>query len=516
MADLGDDIDLGGAGDPPGPAGPEQWLGADPVQSFGSTIENALQQLAIEVAGLRAERDGLRLELEGIRTQLTVAQQQLADRDRFAATVRELGDLAQRLAAPTPWHGAVAPAAAPTPPPEAPAWPPAPAADPTPQPTTWAPTEQPAASAVPPAPAPEPALWAMPEEPPAWAPPPPAPTAAPDPAAWAPAANPDAWAVPAAPTPAAPRWVSPDEPQGWSAPEPWSTPDDPQPWAATTWSTPDATQAWTPPPAPPAPPAVEAPEEPAAPAPSPSFAMGPAQSPTFAGSFGEATKDAEAPQADSDADSDGARAPWVDRGIALPSLASAEQFFDQPGVWVDEPKTSARRRIDVRTWAGRIGTAIGGVVVVVVLLVSVGPKFLPYQTFFVRSGSMEPAIETGELIVLTQVDASELDVGDVITFDRPDRPGTLVTHRIVGTEEGDAGRVFVTKGDANGSPDAWRVPAVGTGWRYAFGLPKVGYVFGHLSSPPVRLALLIVPAVLLGLLSLIDIWRPKTKHARGR
>jgi hypothetical protein len=26
------------------------------------------------------------------------------------------------------------------------------------------------------------------------------------------------------------------------------------------------------------------------------------------------------------------------------------------------------------------------------------------------------------------------------------------------------GRYFVTKGDANGAPDDWRVPAVGTGW----------------------------------------------------
>src|SRR4051794_1201107 len=114
MTELGDDQGRGTPPDLPRSAtGPEQWLGApDPLQSFGNTIEQALQRLTIELAGLRAERDGLRLELEGLRTQLELTQQQLGDRERFAATVRELSQIVQQLAAPPRWGGDPAAAAA--------------------------------------------------------------------------------------------------------------------------------------------------------------------------------------------------------------------------------------------------------------------------------------------------------------------------------------------------------------------------------------------------------------------
>ena len=51
---------------------------------------------------------------------------------------------------------------------------------------------------------------------------------------------------------------------------------------------------------------------------------------------------------------------------------------------------------------------------ITILLVSVGPRILPYQTYFVRSGSMEPTIGTGSMVVLTKVDGAQLVPGDVI------------------------------------------------------------------------------------------------------
>jgi signal peptidase len=126
---------------------------------------------------------------------------------------------------------------------------------------------------------------------------------------------------------------------------------------------------------------------------------------------------------------------------------------------------------------------------------------------------MEPTFDTGDLIVLGKVDASDIRKGDIITFERPDKPGTLVTHRVVDIETTNDGKQFETKGDANNAPDLWRVPASGTAWRYKFRIPTVGYVFGYLSTPLARLALLAIPAALLALLSLIDIWKPKAESA---
>ena len=178
---------------------------------------------------------------------------------------------------------------------------------------------------------------------------------------------------------------------------------------------------------------------------------------------------------------------------------------------VDEVPSERGRTMRILT---KVGAGLGILAVVLIMAVTVGPRFLPYQTYFVRSGSMEPTIHVGAMVVLTKTDATKLEVGDIITFENPDKPGTLVTHRIVGVENGEAGRTFTTKGDANGSADSWRVPAQGDGWRYAFNVPLIGYVFGYLGTPQARLALLAVPAAILGVLSLLDIWSPAHRKTK--
>jgi signal peptidase len=196
-------------------------------------------------------------------------------------------------------------------------------------------------------------------------------------------------------------------------------------------------------------------------------------------------------------------------------VGTEEAFFSGPGIWIGEPPRSDGHRNALRVWATRVGTALVALVVTVVLLISIGPKFLPYQTFFVRSGSMHPTFDTGDVIMLAKTDASDLKVGDIITFDRPDKPGTLVTHRIVSIETTADGKQFSTKGDANSSADPWKVPAFGTGWKYQVRIPKLGFFFGSLGTKQARFALLAIPALLLGLLSIIDIWKPRPE-ARGR
>ena len=45
---------------------------------------------------------------------------------------------------------------------------------------------------------------------------------------------------------------------------------------------------------------------------------------------------------------------------------------------------------------------------VVLLVATIGPRLLPYRTFTVLSGSMEPGIPTGSMIFAHEVDASQL------------------------------------------------------------------------------------------------------------
>lgn len=72
----------------------------------------------------------------------------------------------------------------------------------------------------------------------------------------------------------------------------------------------------------------------------------------------------------------------------------------------------------------------------------------------VVSGSMEPEIHVGSLIISTTVKATDLHVGDVASFKRED--GVLVTHRIVSNEAfpgNEELRTVRMKGDANNAED---------------------------------------------------------------
>jgi signal peptidase I len=97
----------------------------------------------------------------------------------------------------------------------------------------------------------------------------------------------------------------------------------------------------------------------------------------------------------------------------------------------------------------------------------------------VRSGSMEPTIHTGSMVLVRTVPASEIRVGDVVAVDRPDR--TRVTHRVLKVTHRGATAELVLKGDANTDPDP--VPVVVTkGGRLVFTAPWLGRVGSFLSS----------------------------------
>ncbi|MCJ7560827.1 signal peptidase I, partial [Candidatus Bathyarchaeota archaeon] len=69
----------------------------------------------------------------------------------------------------------------------------------------------------------------------------------------------------------------------------------------------------------------------------------------------------------------------------------------------------------------------------------------------VYTGSMEPAIPVGGIVVIKPVDSETLKTGDIICFQLSE--DTSVTHRIVNITDGG----LVTKGDANDGPDQWTV-----------------------------------------------------------
>lgn len=80
------------------------------------------------------------------------------------------------------------------------------------------------------------------------------------------------------------------------------------------------------------------------------------------------------------------------------------------------------------------------------------PRLFGLQIYEVKSESMEPAYPVGSVVYVKGADASDIVVGDVITYALGSDTNLVMTHRVVDIL--DQGRSFVTKGDANPVEDA--------------------------------------------------------------
>lgn len=166
----------------------------------------------------------------------------------------------------------------------------------------------------------------------------------------------------------------------------------------------------------------------------------------------------------------------------------------------------------------RCATRFAGWIVVGLLaglaLAVAAPRALGWRTHTVMSGSMSPAIATGDVVVSRSVPASQIRSGDVVTFTDPTDPSRLLTHRVQHVATAGGTTSARTRGDANTGTETWQIPADGTVGVVVYRLPRVGYVLHSAGSPAGRFGLVAVPAVLWGLLSLVDLWRPRPAPAR--
>lgn len=80
--------------------------------------------------------------------------------------------------------------------------------------------------------------------------------------------------------------------------------------------------------------------------------------------------------------------------------------------------------------------------------------------FRVVTGSMEPTIPTGSLLVTKTVEIEEIEEGDIICFRSKSSGmlGQVITHRVVDIQTGEDGLLYLeTRGDANPSSDGYYV-----------------------------------------------------------
>jgi len=122
-------------------------------------------------------------------------------------------------------------------------------------------------------------------------------------------------------------------------------------------------------------------------------------------------------------------------------------------------------------------STVGTILLVLIILMFVPltvPKLLGYQPYTVVSGSMEPAIATGSLVYVRDVEPEAVVAKDVIAYYGGRDRDSVITHRVVENNVSD--REFITKGDANSANDVTPVPYHNLLGRVEVTIPSLGYV----------------------------------------
>ena len=122
----------------------------------------------------------------------------------------------------------------------------------------------------------------------------------------------------------------------------------------------------------------------------------------------------------------------------------------------------------------------------------------------VESGSMEPAITTGSLVLILPKET--YDIGDVITF-KSATADVPTTHRITDTYTENGRLWFITKGDANEEADTAAVARGDIIGTVRFDVPRAGYILDFARTPTGFMLLIVLPSVLLIISEIEKIWR---------
>ncbi len=107
-----------------------------------------------------------------------------------------------------------------------------------------------------------------------------------------------------------------------------------------------------------------------------------------------------------------------------------------------------------------------------VLIVWFAVGVFPVYPSVVATGSMEPMIKPGDVILVRKIDSASVGLGDVVQY-RLD--GNDITHRVIGVQDGEK-RSFQMQGDANPVPDSKLVEPQQIRGRIIGRIPKVGWL----------------------------------------
>ena len=127
----------------------------------------------------------------------------------------------------------------------------------------------------------------------------------------------------------------------------------------------------------------------------------------------------------------------------------------------------------------------------------------------VVSGSMSPALEMGDLLIIKGASPEDIREGDIIMFTPPAEYGNASNiHRVIRIQQQEDGPLlFKTKGDANDSEDPYWIPDSSVHGRPIYRIPYLGNLILYPTIP-----IMITMAVIIIILA----WPEKRKRRLRR
>ncbi len=117
-----------------------------------------------------------------------------------------------------------------------------------------------------------------------------------------------------------------------------------------------------------------------------------------------------------------------------------------------------------------------------------------YKAYNIVTSSMEPNINIGDIIITKNVkDQDDLNVEDVISFKQN---GEVVTHRIIGIEEVNGEKRFITKGDNNNIPDLEKITFSQIEGKKIITIPYLGKIVEFLENRVIFLIIILIIVIL--------------------
>jgi len=158
--------------------------------------------------------------------------------------------------------------------------------------------------------------------------------------------------------------------------------------------------------------------------------------------------------------------------------------------------------------AKNFGIALIILLMTAAVLMFLAPRF-GWSVDAVFSGSMEPELKVGSVVVTRPVEPEEIRAGDIITFYSP-LSERLTSHRVIAVEEASALH-FLTNGDANEDADPFVVPAQNVVGKVCFHIPYFGYASQFVKTPFGLLLTICIPGLIIIAMEMRNIWHVLTE-----